>query len=313
VPRRHNPTGLCGILLIDKCDGITSHDVVNSVRRITGERRVGHAGTLDPMATGLLLTLVGPATRLAPYFTVIDKTYEATVIFGSATDTDDAAGKIIQTSPVPPGAPDKAFAQEIVAALVGDTLQVPPSYSAIKRNGAAAYSMARKGEAFVMEPRPITVFAAELLAVHPEPMVAWDLRLTVSKGTYIRSIARDIGNTIGSCAHLGRLRRLKCGHLEVKDAVRIDALPKDPHAITHLFIDPVDALGLPVIRVNEQIACKISTGSRVPIEALDVNVTGPGPHVVICDERLLAIYSVSEGEFIPLTVMPAHAKFGTRQ
>lgn len=313
MPQRRSPTGLCGILLIDKREGITSHDVVNSVRRITGERRVGHAGTLDPMATGLLLVLVGPATRLAPYFTVSTKTYEATVVFGSATDTDDATGRIIQTTPVPLSAADKTFAEEVVTALAGDTYQLPPSYSAIKRNGATAYSMTRRGEVFVMEPRPITIFAAELLAVHPGLPVAWNIQVTVSKGTYIRSIARDIGNTIGSCAYLGRLRRLKCGDLEVKDALRIDDLPKDPDAMTHFFVDPVDALGLPVIRVNEQIAYKISNGVRMPVKALEANVTDPGPHVVIHDERLLAIYSVSEDEIIPLTVMPAHTKFGTRR
>jgi len=313
VPRRHTPTGLCGILLIDKPAEMTSHDIVDSVRRITGEKRVGHAGTLDPMATGLMLILVGPAARLSPYLSVATKTYEASVVFGSATDTDDATGKTLHTCPVPPSAADKAFADKTVAALIGEAEQVPPQYSAIKKNGVTAYTMARKGEAVVMESRTISVFEAELLAIQPGPPVAWDLRMTVSKGTYIRSIARDLGETIGSCAHLGGLRRLKCAHLDVDEALKIEDLPREPEALARLFFDPVDALGLPVVQVDKHTAEKISSGRRLPIASIGSDIKAQERYVVLHDGRVLAIYSVSEEEFVPLTVMPPDTKFGTRR
>lgn len=313
MPRRNTPTGLCGILLIDKPAGMTSHDVVNSVRRITGEKRVGHSGTLDPMATGLMLIMVGPAARLSPYLSASAKTYEASMIFGSATDTDDATGQTLHTCPVPPSVTDEAFARDAVAALIGETEQIPPQYSAIKKNGVTAYTMARKGEAVVMEPRAVTVLEAELLAVHPNPPVAWDIRLTVSKGTYIRSIARDLGKAIGSCAHLGSLRRLKVAHLDVDKALEIEALSRDPETLARLFFDPVDALGLPVMEVDEHTAEKISSGRRLPVAALGPDLRTQEHHAVVHDGRLLAIYSVSEGEFAPLTVMPPDTRFGTRR
>ena len=176
---------------------MTSHDVVNRVRRITGERRVGHAGTLDPMATGVLVVLVGPATRLAPYLTSAEKTYEARIAFGAETDTDDAEGRVTLTAAVPDEVCDPFAAAAMVASLVGVHEQIPPAYSAIKRGGVVAYEAARKGEALELEPRTVEVASAELLGVQVDPP-AWDVAFAVSKGTYIRALARDLGRAVES-------------------------------------------------------------------------------------------------------------------
>ncbi|HZL05264.1 MAG TPA: tRNA pseudouridine(55) synthase TruB, partial [Coriobacteriia bacterium] len=189
---RRGATDLSGILAVDKPSGITSHDVVAAVRRATGERRVGHAGTLDPVATGLLTILVGPATRLEPYLSGHDKTYVATIAFGTSTDTDDADGAVIQTVPVPGDVIDPDAASRLLASFTGEQLQVPPAYSAIKRGGQVAHRAARAGEPLAIEPRPVVVRAAELIAIDSTVPV-WDVRFTVSKGTYIRALARDIG------------------------------------------------------------------------------------------------------------------------
>ena len=183
---RRGATGLSGILLVDKPEGMTSHDVVAIVRRATGEGRVGHAGTLDPAATGLLVVLVGPATRLEPYLSSATKSYEATIAFGAATDTDDADGVIVATSPVPENVRDPAYAQALLARFLGESEQVPPTYSAIKTAGKAAHRVARAGGEVVVQPRPIRVDEARLLGVDPATE-SWRVSFTVSKGTYIRA------------------------------------------------------------------------------------------------------------------------------
>jgi tRNA pseudouridine55 synthase len=183
VSARRGATDLSGILVIDKPAGMTSHDVVNRVRRITGERRVGHAGTLDPMATGVLVALVGPATRLAPYLTSAQKTYEAHIVFGAETDTDDADGRVTVRSPVPDEVGDPFFAAATVASLVGAHQQVPPAYSAIKRDGVTAYQAARTGSALELDARTVEVADARLTGVECAGKHAWDVAFAVSKGT----------------------------------------------------------------------------------------------------------------------------------
>ena len=218
VSARRGATDLSGILAIDKPAGMTSHDVVDRVRRVTGERRVGHAGTLDPMATGLLVVLVGPATRLAPYLTAAEKTYDARIVFGAETDTDDAEGRVTATAPVPDEVGDPFFAAGTVASLVGTHEQVPPAFSAIKRGGVTAYEAARKGEALELEPRTIEVDRRRLLGVECVGEYAWDVEFAVSKGTYIRALARDLGRALDTAAHLGALRRTRSGTLALAQA-----------------------------------------------------------------------------------------------
>jgi tRNA pseudouridine55 synthase len=201
-----------GLILIDKRAGITSHDVVDEVRRALGNRKVGHAGTLDPMATGLLVVGVGRATRLLRYFGELPKTYEGTGRLGEETDTLDAEGTIVRTSKV---SVSRAELDLAAAALVGATMQVPPAYSAVKVGGRKLYEAARAGEVLEAPPRPIRVDAFDICAF-AEP--DFDFILTCSGGTYVRRLVADVGRSLGCGAHLVRLRRTAIGPYRVKDA-----------------------------------------------------------------------------------------------
>ena len=165
---KRGQSGISCLVGVDKPRGMSSHDVVNACRRIFGERRVGHTGTLDPLATGALCICVGPATRLDAYMTNHDKTYDVRIAFGVATDTDDAEGEPIRTAPVPERVCDRAFAQEHVAGLVGKHKQLPPAYSAIKRGGVKAYEAARAGNVVQLEPRDIEIYEATLLGLETD-------------------------------------------------------------------------------------------------------------------------------------------------
>lgn len=279
--------------------GLTSHDVVNRVRRACGERRVGHAGTLDPMATGLLVVLVGPATRLAPYLTSANKEYRATVVFGTQTDTDDAQGEVIASSPLPQDVCDESLATSEVASLVGTHQQIPPAFSAIKRGGEVAYEAARRGEALQIEPRTIEITSASLVGVDAS-LATWDLELAVSKGTYIRAIARDLGLALGTTAHLGALRRTHSGSLDVAGAVTLEAI-EAVEDVTELFVDPVAALGLPMVVVTEQQAVEVTHGKRLP--SVD-GLGGGGLFSVVHGERLVAVFEQGAHDARVAVVIP---------
>lgn len=209
-----------GLLLVDKPAGVTSHDVVNAARRALGERRVGHAGTLDPFATGLLVILVGRATRLVPHVSGDPKVYAATVRFGAETDTEDLLGAVVREA----DPPAEAAVRVAVAQLVGPLDQVPPAYSAKRVQGRRAYDLARAGEEVALAPSRVRVDAFEVLAWRDGPPAECDVRITCGPGTYIRSLARDLGRLVGSAAHLTALRRERSGLFDVRDAVSMDAL-----------------------------------------------------------------------------------------
>lgn len=210
-----------GLLLVDKPAGVTSHDVVNAARRALGERRVGHAGTLDPFATGLLVVLAGRATRLAPHVSGDPKVYAATVRFGAETDTEDLHGAVVREA----DPPAEAAVRDAVRHLVGTLDQVPPAYSAKRVQGRRAYDLARSGEAVALAPARVRVDAFDVLAWRDaRGVVECDVRVTCGPGTYIRSLARDLGHLVGSAAHLTALRRERSGHFDVRDAVTLDAL-----------------------------------------------------------------------------------------
>ncbi len=212
-----------GLLLLDKPRGPTSHDVVARARRALGTREVGHGGTLDPMATGLLVVLVGVATRLEPYVSVGDKTYEATVRVGVGTDTLDADGVAVAASPPPPDA-EARLAAALDAERARDA-QVPPSVSAIHVDGRRAHERVRAGEAVVLSPRAIAVRGIRLGEItRGDAWLDVSLTVTASKGYYVRALARDLGARLGAPAHLTRLRRLASGPLRVEDAVALDRL-----------------------------------------------------------------------------------------
>jgi tRNA pseudouridine55 synthase len=211
-----------GVLLLDKPAGFTSHDVVARVRRTLHQKRVGHAGTLDPMATGLLILLLGKATKASQYLMSLDKEYEGTLTLGVVTNSQDAEGEVVSTCPLPAGL-DRAAAESALQSFLGDQYQTPPMFSAIKVDGVPLYKLARKGEEIEREPRFIRVSKVELLAFAP-PQVSF--RVRCSKGTYIRTIAHDAGQKLGCGAHLSALRRTASGELRVEQALTLEAFEK---------------------------------------------------------------------------------------
>jgi tRNA pseudouridine55 synthase len=216
--------GLNGVLVVDKPRGPTSHDVVAQARRLLGTRSVGHAGTLDPMASGVLVLLVGEATKLAAYLSLDDKEYRATVAFGRGTDTLDAEGTTIEERTLPNGFPDPAALEAALEAERQRTEQIPPAFSAISLDGQRSHRRARRGEEVVLPPRPVLVNALRLSACRRaagnDSEASATLELAVSKGYYVRSLARDLGAALGVPAHLSRLERTASGPYRVDAAVR---------------------------------------------------------------------------------------------
>jgi tRNA pseudouridine55 synthase len=209
---------ISGILNIDKPGGMTSHDVVAQVRRISGQRRVGHAGTLDPAATGVLVVCLGQATRVAEYLMASDKIYLAQICLGVSTDTHDAEGEVTATAEVDVGEEE---VRQALASFVGSIQQVPPMYSALKREGVPLYKLARQGLIVEREPRSVEIHDIELLDWNP-PLLT--IRVKCSPGTYVRALARDLGQKLGCGAHLQSLTRLASGHFTLEEAVSLDEL-----------------------------------------------------------------------------------------
>ncbi len=208
-----------GILLIDKHSGCTSHDIVGMVRRKLKMKAVGHAGTLDPMATGLLVILVGRATKVSQYIMSLDKVYEGSFKLGETTDSQDSDGEVVSTAPVPEISEDGLRAQ--MNKFLGDQYQIPPMFSAKKINGVPLYKLARKGKEVEREPRFINVSKFDLLGWNSP---VGEFRLACSKGTYVRTICHDLGQKLGCGAHMTSLRRTYTNKFDVADAITIAEL-----------------------------------------------------------------------------------------
>ena len=261
-----------GILLLDKPIGPTSHDAVARVRRAAGLRRVGHAGTLDPLASGLLLLGLGPAARFLEYLVGLDKTYETTVRLGQATTTYDAEGEVTAERPVDVSAAQLAAALD---AFRGPIRQRVPPYSAVKRDGRPLYESARRGVTLDLPEREVVIHALDLLAFDP-PFVS--LRVACSSGTYIRSLAHDLGAALGSGGHVAALRRTAVGAFAVAGAVPLDALT--PESVAAALLPPEAAVQhLPRIEVGESEAIRLSLGQRLPAaaDATQGNAAAFGP------------------------------------
>lgn len=254
------------LIAVNKPIGMTSHDVVSRVRRALGEKRVGHAGTLDPAASGVLVVGIGQATKLLGLLTLDRKSYRARIEFGSQTDTDDAEGEVIAASEVPAALSGEAFAEEALAQLVGEQDQLPPAYSAISVGGKRAYALAREGKQVELAPRRVTIHSASLVAIEgggDTPLV-WTCDFDVSKGTYIRSIARDLGSSLGTHAHLCGLVRTSAGSVGLEDCVALDELAeRGSELVAERCLDPAAALGLPVREVRLEEIADISCGRRI--------------------------------------------------
>ncbi|MGI9649353.1 MAG: tRNA pseudouridine(55) synthase TruB [Acidimicrobiia bacterium] len=274
-----------GFLLVDKPTGWTSHDVVTKVRGLAGTRKVGHAGTLDPMATGLLVLGLGRATRLLRFVSDRSKVYEARAQFGVATDTLDADGTETAREPMPVSRQD---VEQALEAFRGDIDQVPPMTSAIKMSGRKLYELAREGKEVERPPRPVTIHGLEVTGFEASDFPIVGLRAECSSGTYVRSLADDIAVSLGGRAHLVALRRTSIGSLQVQDAHPLDHYIDDPELIQSAVLSLAGGLAdLSRVQVDAEVGKKVSHGSvlslaDLPIEALTA--------VLDQDGRLLAVY-----------------------
>ncbi|MCF6470068.1 tRNA pseudouridine(55) synthase TruB [Nonomuraea sp. MG754425] len=283
-----------GLIIVDKPGEWTSHDVVAKMRRLAGTRRVGHAGTLDPMATGVLVVGVEKATRLLGHLTLTEKVYEATIRLGVRTNTDDAEGEVIATASAA-----QVTAAEVhkgVAALTGEIMQVPPQVSAIKVNGERAYKKARAGEEVELAARPVTVRRFDVLDIRAAgDVVDVDAVVTCSSGTYIRSLARDLGAALGVGGHLTKLRRTRVGPYDLSLARSIEQLAEE---CVILPIGQAVAAAFPRRDVTAEEARVIGHGGRLPAAGL-----GDGPIGVFGPEgELLALVAEQGRVARPLAV-----------
>jgi tRNA pseudouridine55 synthase len=238
-----------GVLLIDKPSGPTSHDVVARLRRTTGERSIGHTGTLDPRATGLLVLVLGRATRIAPFLSGDDKSYDATIRLGVSTDTDDADGRPIERADgPPPPLPDDAAIAAALDAFRGTFDQLPPAHSAKKVQGVKAYELARRDKPVELKSVPVTVRALDELGRQGDLL---NLRVTATAGFYVRALARDLGERLGCGAHLEALRRTRCGHLALAAALPLDVAERMGAGLEAHVVAPADALAdLPAVELT---------------------------------------------------------------
>jgi tRNA pseudouridine55 synthase len=271
-----------GVLLVDKPAGPTSHDVVRRIRRTSGESRIGHTGTLDPRATGLLALVLGRATRLASRLTAHRKTYEAEIRLGLSTDTDDADGQPLG-DPTPVTA-DAAAVRAAVASFVGAIDQVPPKHSAKKVGGERAYTLARRDEDVQLAPVPVTVFEIETLACTGDQV---RLRVTTSPGFYVRALARDLGLALGCGGHLTSLRRTVVGRFHVETALSFDEAERIGPGVADRLVSMSDALqDRPAVRLTERGLLRARHGNAVGAEHLDLQM-GALPPPSAGDVRLL--------------------------
>ncbi|EPD33190.1 tRNA pseudouridine(55) synthase TruB [Propionimicrobium lymphophilum] len=286
-----------GILIVDKPAGLTSQQVVGRVRRVFDARKrklkVGHAGTLDPMATGVLIVGVGKATRLLGHLALHDKAYSATIRLGQSTSTDDAEGELIQASDA--SSISEQQLAEAIKPLTGDIMQVPSSVSAIKVNGKRAYALARKGEDVALAARPVTVSRFDVLDVRRlGEVLDVDVEVEVSSGTYVRALARDLGEALGVGGHLTMLRRSRIGRYNLADAVALDDISEEammPMARAARF-------SFPVRNVDEAQARNVGYG-----KPLDITVEGPVTGLVDPEGNLIALYAPDDSGAKPLAVL----------
>jgi tRNA pseudouridine55 synthase len=279
---------------------MTSHDVVARIRRLAGTRKVGHAGTLDPMATGVLVVGVEKATRLLGHLTLADKQYLATIRLGQATSTDDAEGEVTAT-PGAAGVTDDAV-RATVAALTGPIEQVPPGVSAIKVGGQRAYKLTRDGQAPELAARPVVVHDFTVLAIRHSSgregdFLDLDASVTCSSGTYVRALARDLGRALGTGGHLTALRRTRSGSYRIQDARSLDELASK---FTVTPLAEAAAAAFPRLDLTEQDAGRVAHGGRLPAATLP---TADGPAAVFGpDGSLIALMQEEGGRTRPLAV-----------
>lgn len=284
---------ISGVAVVDKPAGWTSHDVVAKVRGVLGTRKVGHSGTLDPDATGVLVLGVGKATRLLRYLTVLPKSYVGEIVLGTETSTLDAAGEVTAVHDMT-GVTDAEVRRE-AAALTGELMQVPPMVSAVKVGGKRLHELARRGVEVERAPRPVTVHRFDVEPL-PAEVGVWRAEVSCSSGTYVRVLAADLGHALGGGAHLRALRRTAVGRFSLEDAGPIE----DPRLL------PISAAvrHLDRVEVDEELRVSIGHGRVLDREVL--GVTGDGPWAVHgAADELLAVYERSGDRVKPSLVIPS--------
>jgi tRNA pseudouridine55 synthase len=305
MKRRRAPEkpGPAGFLLVDKPQGWTSHDVVDAARRWLGTRRVGHLGTLDPLATGVLPLAIRAATKLAPYITDVRKAYVGSIELGVETDTLDAEGQVLRTHT---GAlPEQGAVEKALVAFEGEIEQVPPMYSAVKQSGVPLHRLAREGKHVERDPKKVRIDRIELLSFE-EPLV--EVRVDCSPGTYVRTLADDLGRHLGCGAHLRNLRRLRSGPFTLDAAMTAEQLAEaaETGKIEQALIPAVDVLGLAIVELGPEEARRVKHGCEVGASAR----LAAGERVAALEPSgdLLAIMEVLPGRRLkPLRVLQSVA------
>lgn len=308
--RRHERPGPSGFLVVDKPAGMTSHDVVDAVRRALGTRRVGHLGTLDPLATGVLPVAVRDATKLVPFVGSDPKIYVGAIELGVATDTYDAEGRVVQRFEGP--LPGEAAVRAALAGFVGEILQIPPMYSSVKHEGEPLHRIARRGGHVERAPRKVRIHAIEMRAYRP-PLV--DVEVACSAGTYVRSLAEDLGRELGCGAHLANLRRTRSGPFLAEHAVALEALEAaaERGEAEACVVPPAAVLGLPVVALNADQLRRVSHGGDVPAPPAAGPPPAPGARVAAVDASgtLVALLEVrADRRLYPLRVLLSVAPQG---
>jgi tRNA pseudouridine55 synthase len=307
--RRKKGNAVHGWVILDKPLGMTSTQAVGAVRRIFDAQKAGHAGTLDPMATGILAIALGEATKTVPYAMDADKTYRFTATWGESRDTDDAEGKITGTCDT---RPSQAEIEAMLSRFTGPLSQTPPAYSAIKVQGERAYDLARDGEEVVLEPRTVQVFDARLLNARPE---AAEFEIRCGKGTYVRSWVRDIAVALGTLGHVSALRRTRLGGWDEKDAVGLDTLTPFMHSPAAFgYLRPLATAldGIPALAVSGPDTVRIRSGNPILIRSAlfakmkdgfgDGELSGLTVFLKEEDGSPVALAEIAEGELRPFRV-----------
>ena len=302
MARRKKGKAVHGWLVLDKPVGMTSTQAVGAVRRIYDARKAGHAGTLDPLATGVLPIALGEATKTVPYAVDGTKHYRFTVRWGAATDTDDAEGEIVATSEA---RPNREAIEALLPSFTGEILQTPPAFSAIKIGGARAYDLAREGEKVELEPRPVRIETLALLDM-PAPDTAM-LEARCGKGTYVRALARDMGRSLGCLGHLVALRRTLVAPFHETQAVTLEILEAaaadgGEETLLRLLL-PIEAAlqDLAELSVGQNDAARLLRGQTILIRGRDAPAK-TGPTYATCKGHLIAVGRIEKGELHPIRV-----------
>lgn len=294
-----------GLVVVDKPAAWTSHDVVAKIRNIYGQRRVGHAGTLDPDATGVLLVGLGRATRLLRYLQESDKAYRGTIVFGIATDTLDASGTVLERVAM------SITADEVRRAakrFVGDIEQVPPMVSAIKIGGRRLYELAREGKDVARAARLVHISRCEVEAFEAGPYPRATVFVECSSGTYIRTLAADVGAALGGPAHLDELRRVRSGSFGVEEARTLEAIAADPIGAV---VSPREAMrALERVEIDDDTARAVAHGAVFPPTALGCTDLGPGPFAFVSNGDLVAVYERHGAAVKPSVVLVGSGEAG---